>query len=62
MIVLVMNKKLVMFFMSAGMLLGAYIPVLLGWDPMGLNGLSILGGLVGGAAGIWLGILVSRYV
>jgi hypothetical protein len=56
-----MNKKVITFFATAGMIAGGYVPVMFGWDPTGLNGLSILGGLVGGFLGIWLGVVASRY-
>jgi hypothetical protein len=57
-----MNKKAVslgaVFFGGVG----SYIPVLLGWDPTGLNGLSILFGLVGGIFGIWLVVFASNKI
>ncbi len=47
-----MNKRAVTFLALVGMAMGGYVPILLGWDPTGLNGPSILGGLVGGILGI----------
>jgi uncharacterized membrane protein YsdA (DUF1294 family) len=40
--------------------IGAYVPILLGWDPSGLGGPSIFFALVGGLFGIWLGIKVQK--
>lgn len=54
-----MNKRVLMFFTFLGLVVGGYIPVLLGWDPMGLNGLSILGGFIGGIAGLIVGVKIS---
>lgn len=56
-----MNKKVIMFFATTGMIVGGYVPVILSWDPTGLNGLSIIGGFLGGFLGIWLGVVASRY-
>lgn len=45
-----------------GMTVGGLIPVMLRWDPTGLNGPSLIGGFIGGMVGIWLGTIISRYV
>lgn len=50
-----MNKRVLLLCAGIFGTLGAYIPILLGWDPSGLGGPSILGGLIGGLCGIWLG-------
>lgn len=53
-----MNKRVVSFFAFLGVTVGAYVPILLGWDATGLDGPSILGGLVGGIVAI---ILVVKF-
>jgi uncharacterized membrane protein YsdA (DUF1294 family) len=54
-----MNKKLILLFAIVGSSMGAYVPMLLG-DADLLDGWSILGGLVGGLMGIWLGVIVMK--
>lgn len=54
-----MNKKLISLLAVIGMGTGSYIPVLFG-DSSFLDGWSILGGLVGGIAGIWLGVQLAK--
>ncbi len=54
-----MNKKVLLFFAAVFGTLGAYLPTLFG-DAELLDGWSILGGLVGGLFGIWLGVVVSK--
>lgn len=54
-----MNKKLILFFATIGGIAGSYLPYLLG-DRDLLDGWVILGGFVGGIAGIWLGVVVSK--
>lgn len=54
-----MNKKLILFFATVGMIIGSYVPMLFG-DRELLDGWSILGGFIGGIAGIWLGAIVSK--
>ena len=56
-----MNKKLILFCATIGGIGGGYLPYLLG-DTDLLSGWSILGGFVGGIAGIWIGAVVSRRV
>jgi len=53
-----MNKKVLLFFALVFSTVGAYIPVLFG-DSL-LDGWSILGGLIGGLFGVWLGVVVSK--
>lgn len=54
-----MNKKALLFFAAIFGILGAYVPVLFG-DNDPLSGWSILGGMIGGLFGIWLGVVVSK--
>lgn len=50
-----MNKGVLTLMAGIFGTIGAYLPMFLGWDPTGLGGWSILGGLIGGLFGIWLG-------
>lgn len=54
-----MNKKTILLFATIFGIAGAYVPVLFGDTDM-LSGWSILGGLIGGLFGIWLGVAVSK--
>jgi uncharacterized membrane protein YfcA len=54
-----MNKRVILFFATVFSILGGYLPVLFGDNEL-LDGWSILGGLVGGIIGIWLGVYVSK--
>lgn len=54
-----MNKRTILLFASVFGFIGAYVPVLFGDTDM-LSGWSILGGLIGGLFGIWLGVAVSK--
>lgn len=54
-----MNKKFLLLFATIFGLIGGYLPVLLG-DNDPFSGWSILGGLIGGLFGIWLGVVVSK--
>ena len=56
-----MNKKLILFCATLGMIAGSYLPYLLG-DHNLLGGWSILTGFVGGIVGIWLGAVISKRV
>ncbi len=54
-----MNKSVIMFFAVAGELAGSFAPMLFGNnDIFGVWG--ILGGLIGGITGIWVGVVVSK--
>lgn len=53
-----MNKKILLLFAIIFGALGGYIPVLFGGTDF--NGWTILGGLIGGLFGIWLGVVVSK--
>lgn len=55
-----MNKKIITIFAIIFGGIGSYVPVVLSWDKTGLNGLSILGGFVGGIFGIWLSVVISQ--
>jgi hypothetical protein len=57
-----MNKRVVSFMAVAGLTIGGLIPVFLGWDPTGLGGASIVGGLIGGILAIWLTYVVAKFL
>ncbi len=48
-----------MLLATVGVGIGSYIPLLLGDNDI-FSVWSILGGLIGGIAGIWLGVKVSQ--
>ena len=52
-------KRWLIIMATIGSAAGSYIPVLFG-DNQLLDGWSILGGVVGGLLGIWLGVKLSR--
>lgn len=52
-------KQLILLFATVFSIAGAYVPVLFGDSDM-FSGWSILGGLVGGLFGIWVGAVVSK--
>lgn len=54
-----MNKKVLLFSATIFGIAGAYVPVLFG-DTDPLSGWSILGSVIGGIFGIWLGVVVSK--
>lgn len=54
-----MNKSVIMFFAVIGELAGNFAPMLFG-DKDLLSVWAILGGVVGGILGIWLGVVVSK--
>ena len=54
-----MNKRLILLFATVFGFIGSYIPVLFG-DNDFFSGWSILGSLIGGFFGIWLGVFVSK--
>lgn len=47
--------------MSVGTTLGGLVPILLG-DHALLDGWTLLGGLIGGIVGVWLGVVVAKAV
>jgi hypothetical protein len=53
-----MNKKILLLCATVFGLAGGYVPVLFGDSDF--DAWSILGGLVGGLLGIWLGVVVSK--
>ena len=54
-----MNKGLLTLMATIGGTAGAYVPVLFGDNAL-LDGWGILGGVVGGLAGIWVGVKLSK--
>lgn len=54
-----MNKKAILWFAAIFGILGSYVPTLLGDHDL-LSGWSILGGLIGGFFGIWVGVVVLK--
>ncbi|HZJ34659.1 MAG TPA: hypothetical protein VFD55_01435 [Candidatus Angelobacter sp.] len=56
-----MNKKLILFFAIIFGLVGNYLPMLIGNNDI-FSVWGILGGLVGGFFGIWLGVIVSKRI
>jgi len=54
-----MNKTIIMFFAIIFGLVGSYLPILVGNFDI-FSGWSILGSLIGGFFGIWLGFFVSK--
>lgn len=53
-----MDKRIIILVASFGGMVGAYVPVLLGASS--LSGWSILGGFIGGLAGVWVGAKLSQ--
>lgn len=56
-----MNKRVLLLFAAIFGGIGSYVPTLFGDNDL-LGGWSILGGLVGGLFGIWVGVKVSKYL
>lgn len=54
-----MNKKIIMMCAVVGMTIGGLLPMLWGDDNF-IDVPSILFGMVGGFAGIWLGVWASK--
>lgn len=54
-----MSKRFILLFATVFGILGGYLPALFG-DTNLLDEWSILGGMVGGIFGIWLGVYVSK--
>jgi hypothetical protein len=54
-----MNKTLLLIGATIFGIVGSYIPVLFGDNDI-LSGWSILGGMIGGFFGIWVGIKISK--
>jgi drug/metabolite transporter superfamily protein YnfA len=54
-----MNKTIILFFAAVFELAGNFVPMLFG-DNDFFSGWSILGGIIGGLFGIWVGVLVSK--
>jgi hypothetical protein len=56
-----MNKSFILFCATIGGIAGAYIPALWGDTDM-FSGWSILLSTLGGIAGIWLGVIISKRI
>jgi H+/Cl- antiporter ClcA len=52
------SKRFVMLGATVGTLVGGWVPTLFGADPF--EGWSILGGMIGGFAGIWMAVWLSK--
>jgi uncharacterized membrane protein YeaQ/YmgE (transglycosylase-associated protein family) len=55
-----MNKRVISFAGFLGLTVGSILPMVFGWDPTGLSGPSILGGLIGGIVAIWAAVKISK--
>jgi hypothetical protein len=53
------NKGVILFFAIIGELVGSFSPMLFGNNDI-FSVWGILGGLVGGIFGIWVGVVVSK--
>jgi hypothetical protein len=54
-----MNKTVLLIFATVFGIAGSYVPVLFGDNDL-LSGWSILGGMIGGFFGIWVGVKISK--
>ncbi|MCX6728284.1 MAG: hypothetical protein NTV39_00740 [Candidatus Saccharibacteria bacterium] len=54
-----MNKGVILLFATAGELAGSFAPMLFG-DKDLFSAWGILGGLIGGIFGIWVGVVFSK--
>ncbi|HUC96505.1 MAG TPA: hypothetical protein VMR16_02460 [Candidatus Saccharimonadales bacterium] len=54
-----MNKGVILLFAAVFELVGSFVPMLFGNSDI-FSGWGILGGLVGGLFGIWVGVVVSK--
>ena len=54
-----MNKMVISICMTAGTIVGSLVPMWFG-DASWFDGWSILGSLIGGVLGIWLGVKVGK--
>jgi hypothetical protein len=50
-----MNKGMLYLWITIGGIVGSYLPVIL-FHVSGLSAISIVGGVIGGLAGIWVAI------
>jgi uncharacterized membrane protein YfcA len=53
------NKKLLLVMATTGGAAGSYAPILFG-DNSFFDGWQIIGGLIGGLFGIWVGVKLSK--
>ena len=56
-----MNKKLILFFAIIFGLGGNFLPMLFGDNDL-FSIWAVLGGLVGGIFGVWIGVIVSKRI
>lgn len=54
------TKTLIYLFLSIGSFIGGYVPTLWGASAFGFA--SVIGGLVGGALGIWAGFKIGKSI
>jgi drug/metabolite transporter superfamily protein YnfA len=54
-----MNKSIILLFAAAFEIAGSFIPMLFGNNDI-FSAWGILGGLVGGIFGIWVGVVFSK--
>lgn len=58
-IIVDMNKSVILFFAIIFEIAGSFFPMLFGNNDI-FSGWGILGGLVGGLFGVWVGVIVSK--
>lgn len=54
-----MNKTIIMFFTVVFGIAGNYFPFLLGESEL-FSGWSVVGGVIGGLFGVWIGVTVAK--
>jgi len=54
-----MNKSIILLFAATFEIVGSFVPMLFGNNDI-FSAWGILGGLIGGLFGIWLGVVVSK--
>jgi drug/metabolite transporter superfamily protein YnfA len=54
-----MNKSIILLFAAAFEIVGSFVPMIFGNDNI-FSAWGILGGLVGGFFGIWVGVVISK--
>ena len=56
-----MNKSIILFFTVIFGLIGNFIPMLFGNNDL-FSIWSIIGGVIGGLFGVWVGVIVSKRI